>query len=207
MGEEAAVEGREDALTGSGGDPAPGPSPSGAPVGGERPPRDPWLRFAVTFGVLAVISELVYYGVALESEGFQTYLAGVAQVCGFILSFLTDEVSVRGAYISGNLFSVEIARGCDAYRICALLSAAILAFPASFKLKAWGLALGLLWLNLLNFFRICSLFFIGGYFYSHFQSSHEIYFPIFLIAMTVAAWIIWVRLATRDALEPEPNPA
>jgi exosortase/archaeosortase family protein len=172
-----------------------------------RQTRDPWLRFALTFGALAVLSELVYYGVALESQVFHAYLAGLARICGFILSHLSDEVTVRGTYISGSLFSVEIARGCDAYRICALLSAAILAFPARFKLKVWGLALGLLWLNLLNFFRICSLFFIGGYFYAYFQTSHEVYFPIFLIVMTVAAWIVWVRQATRDALEPEPNPA
>jgi exosortase/archaeosortase family protein len=169
--------------------------------------RDPWLRFALTFAALAVISELVYYGVALESQAFHTYLATVARICGFILGFFTDEVSVRDTYISSSLFSVEIARGCDAYRICALLSAAILAFPARWRTKLWGLFLGLLWLNLLNFFRITSLFFIGGYFHTHFRTSHEVYFPIFLICMTVAAWIVWVRQATREAFDDEPTPA
>jgi hypothetical protein len=48
--------------------------------------------------------------------------------------------------------------------------------------------------------RIVGLFFIGGYFYAHFQTSHEIYFPVFLIAMTVAAWVLWVRRATRASL-------
>lgn len=167
------------------------------------PQRDPWLRFALTFGALAVLSELVYYGVALESEVFRVYLSGVARICGFLLEFMVDEVTVHGTYISSSLFSVEIARGCDAYRICALLSAAILAFPARLGLKAWGLVLGLLWLNLLNFFRIISLIYIGGYYYTHFQTVHEVYFPIFLICMTVAAWILWVRQATREALEPD----
>ena len=61
-----------------------------------------------------------------------------------------------------------------------------------------ALALGLLWLNLLNFVRICGLYFIGGYYHKHFQDSHEIYFPIFLICMTVLAWVLWVRWATSD---------
>jgi exosortase H (IPTLxxWG-CTERM-specific) len=178
--------------------------PAGAAADPPAQGRDPWLRFALTFGLLAVISELVYYGVALESPAFHSYLATVARICAFILGFLTDEVTVRDTYISSSLFSVEIARGCDAYRICALLSAAMLAFPARWSTKLWGLVLGLLWLNLLNFFRIISLFFIGGYFHEHFQTSHEVYFPVFLICMTVAAWIVWVRQATREAFENEP---
>ncbi|MDH3520922.1 MAG: exosortase H [Myxococcales bacterium] len=178
--------------------------PSASPP---RRERDPWRRFALIFAALAVASELVYYGVALESALFQSYLAALAKISGFILGFFTERVSVRGTYISSALFSVEIARGCDAYRICSLLSAAILAFPARLRTKLWGLALGLLWLNFLNFVRIIGLFFIGGYAVEHFQASHEIYFPIFLICMTMAAWIVWVRQATRDAIHREPTSA
>jgi exosortase/archaeosortase family protein len=181
--------------------------PSGSTSDPPTQGRDPWLRFALTFGLLAVVSELVYYGVALESPVFHTYLQTVARICAYILGFFTDQVSVRDTYITSSLFSVEIARGCDAYRICALLAAAILAFPARWKTRLWGLVLGLIWLNLLNFFRIISLFFIGGHFHEHFRSSHEVYFPIFLICMTVLAWIIWVRRATREAFENEPTPA
>jgi len=181
---------------------APGPQTQQHP---EPRGRDPWLRFAVTFAVLAVASELVYYGVALESPIFKSYLAALARANGFLLGLVVDGVSVHGTRITSSFFSVEIARGCDAYRICALLSSAIIAFPAPVRTKAWGLVLGLLWLNMLNFVRIITLFFIGGHFYAHFQDSHEIYFPVFLIVMTVAAWIVFVRRATRDAFGPEPD--
>jgi exosortase/archaeosortase family protein len=173
----------------------------------EATPPDPWLRFALLFGVLAVASELIYYGVALESALFQHYLVALARTSGWILSFLTEEVRVTETYISSRLFSVEISRGCDAYRICALLTSAVIAFPAPWRLKAWGVTLGLLWLNFLNFVRIIGLFFIGGRFYSHFQISHEIFFPFFLISMTVIAWVVWVRRATRDLYERRPTPA
>ena len=169
--------------------------------------RDPWRRFVLVFAALAVASELVYYGVALESDLFAAYLALLARISGFLLGFVADDVAVRGTLISSSLFSVEIARGCDAYRICSLLSAAIIAFPSSLRVKLWGLALGLLWLNMLNFVRILGLFFIGGYFPEHFGASHETYFPIFLICMTMAAWILWLRWATREAIRPRANPA
>lgn len=173
-------------------------------VGAVAPPapgRDPWLGFALRFGALAILSEVVYYGAALESDLFRSYLSTLAAISGEIIGLFSDGVRVRGAVISGDLFSVEIAQGCDAYRICVLLCAAIIAFPASLRKKVWGVALGLVWLNALNFVRIVSLYFIGGMFYSQFQRSHEVYFPIFLICMTVLAWIVWVRWATRD-LEP-----
>jgi exosortase H (IPTLxxWG-CTERM-specific) len=169
--------------------------------------RDPWRRFVIVFAALAVASELVYYGVALESDLFAAYMALLARMSGFLLGFVADDVAVRGTLVSSSLFSVEIARGCDAYRICSLLSAAIIAFPSSLRVKLWGLALGLLWLNILNFVRILGLFFIGGYFPAHFRASHQTYFPIFLICMTMAVWILWLRWATREAIRPQANPA
>ena len=161
-------------------------------------PRDPWIRFTLIFAALAVLSELVYYGVALESAWFRDYLAAVARVSGWLVSLVVDGVEVNGTAVSSGLFAVEIGRGCDAYRMCALLTAAIVAFPARAVLKIWGIALGLLWLNLWNFVRIVGLFFIGGYANSEFQRSHEIYFPVLLIAMTIAAWVVWVRRATYE---------
>jgi exosortase/archaeosortase family protein len=160
--------------------------------------RDPWIRFTLIFAALAVLSELVYYGVALESAWFRDYLAAVARVSAWLLSHVVDGVQVNGTAVTSGVFSVEIGRGCDAYRMCALLTAAIVAFPARAWLKVWGIALGLVWLNLWNFVRIVGLFFIGGYAHSHFQRSHEVYFPILLIAMTVTAWVLWVRRATHE---------
>jgi exosortase/archaeosortase family protein len=173
----------------------------------QRPERDPWLRFAIGFGSLALLSELVYYGFALDSQAMRVYLEVLARISATILERLTDGIQVRGTLISGSLFSVEIAQGCDAYRICALLAAAMLAFPASWRQKAIGLVLGLLWLNALNFVRICGLYFIGGLHYPEFHRAHVIYFPIFLILMTVVAWIAWVRWVTRDDVDAGAAPA
>ena len=85
----------------------------------------------MVFAALAVLSELVYYGVALESALFRDYLVALARVSAWILSPFVEGVRVDGTSITSSAFSVEIARGCDAYRMCALLSAAILAYAFS----------------------------------------------------------------------------
>jgi exosortase H (IPTLxxWG-CTERM-specific) len=178
-----------------------------APTPRTKPPmwQDPWFRFAAVFGLLALVSEIIYFAVALESVLFRKYLETLAAMSAWILEQMTTGIKLRGTIIHGDLFSVQIAPGCDAYRICALLGSAILAFPARWKTKAIGLFFGLLWLNSLNFVRIVGLYFIGAYWHEHFQDSHEVYFPIFLICMTIAAWMIWVRSATDDLIERQRN--
>ena len=50
-----------------------------------------------------------------------------------------------------------------------------------------------------------TLFFIGKHYPTAFTTSHEVVWPIILIAMTVLIWIAWVRQAT-DVPEPQAQP-
>ena len=164
--------------------------------------REPWLRFALIFGALAIGSEALFYGVTLDSRGFEAYLRLLARISGGMLDLVGQGVRVNGSTISGPRFAVEVAHGCDAVQITALLSAAILAFPVSMRRKLPGLAFGFVWLQGLNFVRIVSLFLIGAYAPAIFQTSHEVVWPTALVIITIATWIIWVRRALR--VEPEP---
>lgn len=172
-------------------------------MSGSASTRDPWLRFVGIFAALAVVAELVYYGVALESPYFERYLELLAWASAGILDLLIDDVHRQGTRIAAPYFSVEIGRGCDAYRLCTLAGAAVIAFPATLRQKLWGLGLGFVYIHLLNFVRIIGLFFIGGLFRSQFQNSHEIYFPLFLVVMTVGGWMVWVRWANAAGAPPE----
>jgi len=163
--------------------------------------REPWIRFALIFGALAIVSEVFYYAVALDSEGFQSYLGVLAEISGALLSVFNSDVVVNGTRISDEFFAVEVAQGCDAIQVCSLLAAAVIAFPVESRRKLRGLVLGILWLQLLNLMRIVTLFWIGTYFPRVFQTAHEVVWPGILITITIATWILWVRLET-----PPPRP-
>lgn len=166
--------------------------------------RDPWFRFAGTFGVLAVTCEVLYYAVLVDSDFLVHYLRGLAVVAGRALWLLGYETSVDYTLVTTEGFAVQIAHGCDAIQICALYSSAVLAFPSPLRPKLRGLFLGITWLQLLNQVRIVSLVLIGRYHPSIFQSAHYTVWPTFLIVVTVVSWIVWVRWATRDVADPEP---
>jgi exosortase H (IPTLxxWG-CTERM-specific) len=165
---------------------------------GEPRGREPWLRFALIFGALAVSSEVLYYAVTLESEGFRIYLGALAKISGALLTAFGSNVSIHETRISNADFAVEVAQGCDAIQVCSLLAAAVIAFPIALKRKLRGLALGILWLQFLNLMRIITLFLIGEQFSGFFKTAHEVVWPGVLIVITIITWILWVRWETRE---------
>lgn len=163
--------------------------------------RAPWLRFALVFGALAIGSELAYYGIVLDSEPFEAYLRLLARISGSALNLVGQDVTVHGAQIAGGGFAVQVAHGCDAIQVCALLTAAVIAFPARLGSKLWGVVAGIALLQVLNFARIITLFLIGARFAQVFQTVHEVVWPTALIVATIAAWVLWVRRETRGVFE------
>jgi exosortase H (IPTLxxWG-CTERM-specific) len=173
---------------------------SGSGEGDEPRQHQSWIRFAVTFGALAIASEILYHAVTLESAGFQVYLGVLARISAVMLGWIEPGVAIRGNLISSPAFSVEVARGCDAVQVCSLLAAAVVAFPLGVKARLRGLALGILVLQVFNLLRIVTLFLIGAHFSTIFHASHVYIWPTVLIVVTITVWIAWVRWETR--LEP-----
>jgi exosortase/archaeosortase family protein len=164
----------------------------------EEPPpgQEPWLRFALMFGFFAIISEVAYYAVALDSPAFESYLDVLAAISGWVLNSCGMEVKVVGTQIVGSDFAVAVAQGCDAIQVCSLLAAAVLAFPVSWGARFRGLAIGTALLQILNILRIVTLYWMGAYFSNFFKTAHEVVWPGTLIVATVVTWILWVRWET-----------
>jgi len=163
---------------------------------------DPWVRFSVQFAVLVIISEVIYYGLLLDSAPMDVYLAWAARVSGRALQIIGQEVTIQGNIISGSKFAVKISSECDAVQLCAILLSAIVSFQAPLRSKVVGMVLGLVWLEAVNFVRIVSLFLVGITRPDAFQTAHETVWPIVLIAITLATWIFWARRAVRETPQP-----
>ncbi len=164
---------------------------------------DPWVRFTLLFALLALGSELLYYGWVLGSPALEIYLHWIAAVSGWFIAFFDPQASVSGSQIGSAFFIVDIAPECDAVQLSALLAAAIVAFPAPWRARALGLVAGLAFLQAVNFTRIVSLYYVGGAFERHFHVAHERGWPGLLIALTVGTWLVWARWAVPSRPDPE----
>ncbi len=157
--------------------------------------RSPVLRFGLTFAALMAAYYAVAVTAAFDGVLVQILHANAWASCR-ILNLLGVECSIVGTSIRSPLFSVNVRRGCDAVEPAWFLASAVLAFPAPFRRKLVGVAVGAVVIAAANIGRIASLFAIGAYYPRLFPAAHLEIWPaalILLACLLLVAWIAWTR--------------
>jgi len=90
---------------------------------------------------------------------------------------------------------LDVVRGCDGIGLLLLLTAAVLAFPAPWRLKLAGVVGGWLLMYLLNLARIVGLYFVVAYQGQWFIPLHTLLIPgalVLLGGLYFHLWTAWV---------------
>jgi exosortase/archaeosortase family protein len=82
--------------------------------------------------------------------------------------------------------------------------AAVLAFPATWRSRLIGLALGILAIQIVNLVRVVALFLTGVYFPRIFVSSHTVIWQTIVILFGTLLWIFWANRFATLAAPAEP---
>jgi exosortase H (IPTLxxWG-CTERM-specific) len=179
-----------------------------APPPPPAPPEGPfWQRYRreLTFLVLFVV--LLGGGFTLISLNWvndhvvEPFTAGIASASGAVLDLLGQHVIQSGTILRSPKFAVNIRNGCNGVEAMLIFLAAVLAFPASWKSRLAGLALGILAIQIVNLIRVVALFLTGVYFPRIFDTSHTVIWQTIVILVGVLLWIFW---ANRFATPAEP---
>jgi archaeosortase B (VPXXXP-CTERM-specific) len=88
-----------------------------------------------------------------------------------------------------------------------IFSAAVLAFPTSWKKKAVGLLLGNPAIYLFNVVRIAMLIVVGRYWPGAFDFMHLYFWQATMIVMIVSVWLLWIIKVVRTDEAPLPATA
>jgi exosortase/archaeosortase family protein len=94
-------------------------------------------------------------------------------------------------------FACEIYQACTAFTPVALLAAAILFSPASWRARLVGVVVGAAFLIVLNQLRLISLVWLGVYAPRLFDFAHVWLWHALLIAATGGYWLGWMKAARR----------
>jgi exosortase H (IPTLxxWG-CTERM-specific) len=92
-------------------------------------------------------------------------------------------------------FSMEVRDGCNGVNVVVLLWAAILAYPSNMKWKLTGLAGGLAAIQILNLFRLISLYYLGQYSPPLFEFAHLYLWETLIIIDALVVFGIWTKRA------------
>lgn len=99
----------------------------------------------------------------------------------------------------GTAFTFYVVPSCGAIEIMIIFLAAVVAFPATWRHRTWGLALGLPLMHLTNIFRLACLACLGALDQggAWFTFVHEYVWQAVYVIFVVLVWMAWVELGRR----------
>lgn len=155
------------------------------------------ITFLVVFLLLLGVSFTVISLSSVNDSVIEPFTGLVAKLSGVTLNFIGQGITMNGTIIRNEAFAVNIRNGCNGVETMLIFCAAVLAFPAAWRSKLGGLALGLIAIQIVNLIRVVALFLTGVYFPKLFDTSHTVIWQTVVILFGVLLWIFWAdRFAT-----------
>jgi exosortase H (IPTLxxWG-CTERM-specific) len=133
----------------------------------------------------------------------------LAAISAGIVKLFDPQVLSQGKVLqsTSNGFAVSIEAGCNGVEATIMLVAAILAFPAPWKRKLAGLAIGVVAVQGLNIVRVISLFYLGQWNFNVFEWAHLYVWQALIMLDVLIVWLLWVRTLPRVSAETPEAPA
>ncbi len=161
------------------------------------------LKFLIVFALLLGGGFTLISLNWVNDHVIDPFTGGIARVSGATLDLMGQNVKMQGTMLRSPRFAVNIKNGCNGVEAMLIFLAAVLAFPAPWKSRLMGLALGILAIQIVNLIRVVALFLTGVYFPKIFDTSHTVIWQTVVILFGVLLWIFWAnRFAAPTPAEP-----
>lgn len=153
-------------------------------------------RFFLGFAAILVILFGLELYQPVQEHLIQPWTRGIATTCGALMGWFDTAVSVRGDIIENtrNGFAVAIRPGCNGVEAVIFLAAAMFAFPAPWRHKLAGFAIGALIIQALNLLRVISLFYLGQWDQDVFDWAHLYVWEVLIMLDVLVMFLLWLRL-------------
>ncbi len=150
-----------------------------------------FLWFLAFQGVLFTVELLT----ATQQKVIIPFTEFIAYISARLIQLFDDQVLSQGIILRSleSGFAVSIQPGCNGVEAVLVLTAAILAFPASWQYKAMGLTAGFIAIQALNLVRIISLFYLGQWNQTAFEWAHLYLWQPLIMLDALIIFLIWLR--------------
>src|SRR5436190_23486299 len=166
------------------------------------------VRFFLGFLVL----QALLFGTELTPWGQRWFVVPwtdtLAAISAGIVKVFDPGVMADGKVLQSgsNGFAVSIEAGCNGVEATIVLVAAMLAFPAPWKRKLVGLAIGIVAVQGLNIIRVISLFYFGQWNRDVFEWAHLYVWQALIMLDVLIVWLVWVRTLPAVGEKDGPSP-
>ena len=152
-------------------------------------------RFALLFAIIVTALFAAELTPPAQNAVVIPWTEGLARLSAGLVTVFDPQVVSHGKVLQStrNGFAVSIEAGCNGIEAALILIAGMLAFPAPWKHRLIGIAIGLLAVQALNVVRVVSLFYLGQWSQSAFEWAHLYLWQALIMLDVLIVWLIWVR--------------
>lgn len=171
---------------------------------------NPGVRYLATFAIVALALFSVLATPWAERLFVQPFTSGLVDMTAIIIRPFDARVVADGDILrfSDRRGAVQVLAGCNAVEVCALLAAAILAFPARFRDCLIGAGLGIVALQTVNLFRIITLLYLSAGSQDVFEFFHHYVWDAMIGLEGLLVFFFWARWqGRRQWVVPAPDRA
>jgi exosortase H (IPTLxxWG-CTERM-specific) len=126
------------------------------------------------------------------------YTRGVVFITAEILNAFHIPSTCSGSIIHLPSISLDVRFGCNGLEAVMIYSVAVLAFPAPWRRKVYGIISGFLIIQAINILRIVGLAYAGVYFQSIFHYIHIYVAQGIMIAIALGTFFIYLAFSKTD---------
>ena len=164
-------------------------------------------RFFTIFILLTTVLFAAQLTPPVQHSFVIPFTSAIAGLSAILMQAFDDQVMSQGKLIwdTASGFAVSIEAGCNGVEAGIVLTAAMLAFPATWREKLIGVATGMLTVQTLNLLRIATLFYLGQWNETWFEWGHLYLWQALIMLDVLAVFLLWLRwLSRRGSLPPSP---
>lgn len=161
---------------------------------------NPGVKYLLTFGIVALALFSVL-ATPWADKGFtQPFTRMLVDLSAALISPFDNRVLAEGDILrfSDGRGAVQVLAGCNAVEVCALLVAAILAFPGRLRDGLIGAGAGVLALQLVNLGRIISLLYLSRGSQDVFDFFHAYVWDAMIGLEGLLIFFFWTRWQERQ---------
>ena len=162
-------------------------------------------RFLLKFFALILVLYLVLSLKPVDRHVVVPFTAAITAVAAQVLNWIGYSVTTIGTLMRDGSFVVDVKNGCNGLEAMLLLCSAILASPAPWKARLGGFVFGAVFIQVVNLFRIVTLFIAGRDYPRFFDTLHVTVWQGIIFLLTIAVFVTWNWRFSGSPVRAEPR--
>ena len=170
------------------------------------------FRFFALFVLLVTALFAAQLTPTVQESFVLPFTSAIAWFSATLMQAWDGQVMAQGKLIwdAASGFAVSIEAGCNGVEAGIVLTAAMLAFPSTWREKLIGIAAGMFTVQALNLLRIVTLFYLGQWNKTWFEWAHLYLWQALIMLDVLAVFLFWLRWLTArrqtPAVQAEASP-